>query len=105
MTACALAERLAGSLALREVSGISSVWLAAEEDSVWLEGRADAQNPSAADSLLAHLRVLALAPPSGRMVDNCAARASYIIGERVEPPGRVGLLERTVGMLEEAGVD
>lgn len=105
MTACALAERLAGSLALREVSGISSVWLAAEEDSVWLEGRADAQDPSAADTLLAHLQVLALAPPSGRMVDNCAARASYIIGEWVEPPGRVGLLQRTVGMLEEAGVD
>ncbi|MFO7950421.1 MAG: hypothetical protein R6U36_08645 [Candidatus Fermentibacteraceae bacterium] len=103
--ACALIERLAGSLALREVSGVSSVWLAAEGDSLWLEGSADAGDPSAADSLLAHLRVLALAPPSHRMVESCAARASYIIGERIEPPERVRLLERAVGMLEEAGGD
>ena len=103
--ACALIERLAGSLALREVSGVSSVWLAAERDSVWLEGRLDSGDGSAADSLLAHLRVLALAPPSPRMVENCAARASYIIGEWIEPPGRVMLLERAVDMLEDDGGD
>ncbi len=103
--ACALVERLAGSLALREVGGVQSVWLAAERDTVWLEGRLTGAATSPADSLLAHLRLLALAPPSHGMVENCAARASYITGEQTEPPGRVRLLHATVELLEGAGGD
>lgn len=100
--AAVLLERMAGSLAIREIPRIGSVWLACRNDSLWLEGELpEGDEAAAADSLLAHLRLRALAPPSRRMVENCAVRASYVTGRSISPPARPRLIEEMLRLLEE----
>jgi hypothetical protein len=102
--AAVLLERMAGSLALRGIPEVESVWLASRGDSIWLEGRLVGDEAGAAeDSLLSRLRLLALAPPSRRMVDNCAVRASFLAGRTVSPPARTELIEEMLRLLEPAG--
>lgn len=99
--ACVLLERLAGSLALRDFPEVSTIWLASGAETVWLEGLVEDPRQGLADSLASRLSLLALAPPSRRMVNNCSVRASFLAGRTIDPPSRVDLVREMVRLLEE----